>query len=357
VFDDDEFLAYQRSLGVKTQKYSREIVFRLPDRRSPGNSAGGWIVQEDGKPFPRQAQYSYYLGQKAIETLENLVAEDTSRKHPLYVQLDIFDPHQPFSIPEGFEQREEELRKVIGLPETYKMVQRRDWDRDPHDPEILEVYREYWGLYDQKALLDYRVAYVLQMELVDEVIGRYLQRLKELGLYDNAMIVLISDHGEMNGRQAAVDKGVYLHPDTLRVPMAIKPPAKAQIRPSVSHQAASLLDLSQTILEVAGIRAEAKFDGVSLCSRMAGKGGDENRSLLFFGGWHVGLNFACGLQHRMEDGRQFLYAYNCSSQCDQLYDLDSEDAINLLADPGYAKIREQMIGLLTRHSLLISSAG
>jgi hypothetical protein len=290
-----------------------------------------------------RAQYSYYLGQKAIETVENLVANGTSRKHPLYVQLDIFDPHQPFSIPEGFEQREEELRSVMSLPETYKAVQRRNWARDTDDPEILDVYRNYWGLYDQKALLDYRVAYVLQMELVDEVVGRYLQRLKDLGLYDNSMIVLISDHGEMNGRQALVDKGVYLHPDTIRVPMVIKPPVTANIKPSVSRRAASLLDLSQTILEVAGISAEAKFDGVSLCSRMVGGGADEERTLLFFGGWHVGVNFACGLQHLRQDGRRFLYAYNCSSPCDQLYDLDSQDAVNLIANPDYADIREEMI--------------
>ena len=41
VFDDESFLAYQRGLGVKPQKYSREIVFRMQDRKTPGNSAGG----------------------------------------------------------------------------------------------------------------------------------------------------------------------------------------------------------------------------------------------------------------------------------------------------------------------------
>jgi len=51
IFDDDDFLAYQRGLGVKPQKYSREIVFRMQDRKTPGNSVGGWIVQQDGNPF------------------------------------------------------------------------------------------------------------------------------------------------------------------------------------------------------------------------------------------------------------------------------------------------------------------
>lgn len=343
VFDDDEFLAYQRKLGVKPQKYSREIAFRLQDRKSRGNSAGGWVVQADGKPFPREAQYSYFLGQKAIETVENLVDSGLSRKHPIYLQLDIFDPHQPFAIPEGFEEREKELRQVVGTPESYKAVQHRDWKPDPLDPEILNVYREYWGLYDEKALIDYRVAYVLQMELVDQIIGCFIERLKELGLYDNSAIVLLSDHGEMNGRLGLVDKGAYLYPDTLRVPLIIKPPATMKIKPGTSHAAASLLDVSQSILEFAGIRAEARFDGQSLCSRMSGGEENQDRNLLFFGGWHVGVNFACGIQHTTSDGRRFLYAYNPSSPCDQLFDLASEDATNLIADPHYASIREEMI--------------
>ena len=64
VFDDDDFLAYQRSLGVKPQKYSREIVFRMQDRTTPGNSAGGWIVQEDGKPFPAGSAIQLLPGQE-----------------------------------------------------------------------------------------------------------------------------------------------------------------------------------------------------------------------------------------------------------------------------------------------------
>jgi hypothetical protein len=44
---------------------------------------------------------------------------------------------------------------------------------------------------------------------------------------------------------------------------------------------------------------------------------------LFFGGWHVGVNFACGVENRTSDGRHFHYAYNCSSPNDELYDLDS----------------------------------
>ena len=343
VFDDDDFLAYQKSLGVKSQKYSREIVFRMQDRKTPGNSVGGWVVQEDGKPFPLEGQYSYYLGKKAIETLEGLVGNGSAKRHPLYLQLDIFDPHQPFSIPAGFEDRERELRAVLGVPESYRAAQQRDFQRAKGDPDIVDIYRRYWGIYDPEQLLSYRVAYALQMEIVDHVIGLLLTRLKELGLYDEMLIAFISDHGEMNGRRAIVDKGVFLYPDVLRVPLVIKPPKSMPRTHAVVDSPVSLLDLSRTLLDFAGITPEAMFDGVSLVPYLREGHGSEDRSLLFFGGWHVGVNFACGIQHRGSDGHRYLYSYNCTSTMDELYDMDSEDAVNLIDSPDHKRVREELI--------------
>jgi arylsulfatase A-like enzyme len=343
VFDDDDFLAYQRSLGVKPQKYSREIVFRMQDRTTPGNSAGGWIVQQDGKPFPIEAQYSYYLGKKAVETVESLAANGSLSHHPMYLQLDFFDPHQPFSIPAGFEDRERELRSVMAVPESWRAAKQHNFERAPDEPEIVDIYRRYWGIYDSERLIDYRVAYILQMELVDRVIGMVLKRLKELGLYDNMLIAFISDHGEMNGRRATVDKGVYLYPDIVRVPLVFKLPGGMPHAQQTVESPASLLDLSQTILDFAGIKPEARFDGISLAPALRSGRGPEDRTLLFFGGWHVGVNFDCGIQRLAQDGKRYLYSYNCTSQVDELFDLDSEDATNLIQSPEHAKVRKEMI--------------
>lgn len=343
VFDDDDFLAYQHSLGVKPQKYSREIVFRMQDHKSPGNSVGGWIVQEDGKPFPMEAHYTYYLGKKAIETVESLIENGSAKRHPIYLQLDIFDPHQPFSIPAGFEERERELRKIMTLPDSYYIAQKRNFERAPDEPEIIDIYRRYWGIYDPEQLINYRIAYILQMELVDHVIGMVLAKMKELGLYDDMLISFISDHGEINGRRALVDKGVYLYPDIVRVPMVIKPPHSVPRAHASVESPVSLLDLSQTLLDFAGIKPEAKLDGVSLIPYLRDGLGSEDRTLLFFGGWHVGVNFDCGIQYRARDGHRYLYAYNCTSREDELFDLDSADAVNLIHSPQHAKVREELI--------------
>ena len=343
VLDDDDFLNYQRRMGVKPQKYSREIVFKQQDRKTPGNSVGGWIVQEDGKPFPMEAQYSYYLGQKAMETIDDLMEEGKAPQHPIYLQLDIFDPHQPLSVPAGFEEREKELRRIMTVPASYEAARKRDWKRAPDEPEIIDIYRRYWGIYDEEALLNYRIAYILQMELVDKVIGMFLAKLKESGLYEDSLIALISDHGEMNGRRALIDKGVFLYPDVVRVPMVMKPPRSTPVARPVVESPVSLLDLSQTLLDAAGIRAQARFDGISLLPQMLHGAEPDERTLLFFGGWHVGVNFACGIQHRFADGRHFLYSYNCTSPVDELFDLNSNDASNLIGDEMYATVRDEMI--------------
>jgi len=187
---------------------------------------------------------------------------------------------------------------------------------------------------------------VLQMELVDRVIGMVLKRLQELGLYDNMLIAFISDHGEMDGRRAIVDKGVYLYPDVVRVPMVFRLPGAKAPRGATIESPASLLDLSQTILDFAGIRPEAMFDGISLLPAMASGHGGEDRTLLFFGGWHVGVNFDCGIQYRASDGRRYLYSYNCTSKVDELFDLDAEDATNLIGKPECAKVRSEVIDRL-----------
>lgn len=116
------------------------------------------------------------------------------------------------------------------------------------------------------------------------------------------------------------------------------PPREATIESPVS-----LLHLSQTVLDFAGIRPEGKFDGISLLPALRTGKGVADRTLLFFGGWHVGVNFDCGIQHRAADGHRYLYSYNCTSPVDQLFDLDSNDAANLIDSPQYAAVRKELI--------------
>lgn len=339
IYDDEQYLAHLRRLGVKQQRYRREIRGLQQDRKTPQASMGGWIEQSDGRPFPFEAQYTPYLVERALQKLDASEGEDA----PIYLQLDVFDPHQPFTVPAGFEERERHLRRVVGLPASYEKVRARDWKTIPTEPKIYDFYRRSWGLYDPATVLDYRVANALQMEVIDRALGRFIAELKRRKLYDDALIIFTADHGEMNGRRALADKGVYLFPDVLRVPLAVKPPAGWGIRPHAVDAPVSHLDIAPTLLEVAGVEPAARLDGQSLMGHLKGTAPAADRELLFECGWHTGVNFACATQRWDPAGRHHLYTYNLSSEVDELYDLNDTDAENLAQNPEHRALHTEMV--------------
>lgn len=345
IYDDEAYLAYLKRLGVKNQRYRKEITGLQQDRKTPGNSLGGWLEQRDGKRFPLEAQYSYHLAQRAIEKLDAALA-DNDGAHPVYLQMDIFDPHQPFSIPDGFQEQEKHLRATDSLPASYEAVRARDFQPAANEPKVYGFYRKYWGLYNPTTLRDYRVANALQVTTVDRALASFIRALKQRNLYDEAIIIFTSDHGEMNGRQALVDKGVYLFPDVLRVPLSIKMPASYGMKHKTVDAPVSHLDIAPTLLGIAGVEPEERLDGRTLLPHLNGTAVPADRELFFKCGWHVGINFACGVQKWERTGAHHLYSYNLSSPDDELYDLAAVDAENLASKPENAKLHLEMINRL-----------
>jgi len=346
IHDDEDYLAHLRRLGVKGFRYKKEIYGLQQDRRTPWARWGGWWEQANGEPFPMEAQYTHYLVDRAMVKLDAALEQASPQRAPLFLQLDIFDPHQPFSIPAGFENRERELRRLIRLPASYHRVRQNDWRRFPNEPKIYDFYRKNWGLYREETAIDYMVANALQMEVVDHALRKFFRALRERGLYDEALIVFTVDHGEMNTRSALVDKGVYLYPEVLRVPLVIKPPRSWQVAPHTVDAPVCHLDIPRTLLEVAGIEPMARLDGESLLPYIRGTGVPHNREFLMECGWHVGVNFACGIQRWDRNGQHYLYVYNCSDEVDELYDLNEEEPRNLAGDPGFKKLHQEMVQYL-----------
>jgi arylsulfatase A-like enzyme len=340
--DDEAYLSYLRRMGVQPQRYAREIHGLQQDRKTTNFSLGGWIEQANGKPFPLEAQYSWHLAERAIEKVE--AAIQSAPGAPIYLQLDFFDPHQPFTLPDGFAAREKEIRRWMTMPASYAEWNGRD--RAEGEPKVYDFYRKYWGLYSPGIVREYRIAHALQFEMVDRALGHFLNGLRKRGLYDDSVIIFTADHGEMNGRRALVDKGVYLHPEVLRVPLLIKMPRAKGARTvdvAVSH-----LDVAPTLLSMVGVEPMARQDGIPLHDHLAGRPPADNRELLFECGWHVGVNFACATQATRSDGRRLLYAYNMSSMHDELFDLAHDDASNLRDDSARRDMIRKLGSMLER---------
>lgn len=137
------------------------------------------------------------------------------------------------------------------------------------------TYKEPWPD-DEWAVSQVYQRHLLQLEYCDALIGTLVRRLKQTGLYDRALVIVLADHG------AVIEPGVprrdYMprtSADISRVPLIVKVPAH---RPPpavptqlvdgqrISDVAAETIDVLPTIAEAIGMRVPSWVDGVSLFS-------------------------------------------------------------------------------------------
>jgi arylsulfatase A-like enzyme len=103
--------------------------------------------------------------------------------------------------------------------------------------------------------------YLDQIEYMDESVGRIVGELKQKGLYDNTVIIFIGD----NGRGNIKGKG-YLYDPGIHVPLIIHWP-KGIKAGQVKNDLVSTIDITATILDLAGVKIPAYMDGKSLMNR------------------------------------------------------------------------------------------
>jgi len=98
----------------------------------------------------------------------------------------------------------------------------------------------------------------------DREIGRLIDALKRLGIDDDTVVCLTSDHGEEFLEHGGLSHSRTLYEEMLRIPLILKAPgAGASLFPgSVSH-----LDLAPTLLDLAGIPVPATMRGCNLLAR------------------------------------------------------------------------------------------
>ena len=341
LYDDPEYHQYLKTKGIGNFRVKREIRGLRADRRTAGNHYGGWIEQADGRDFPVEGTYPHYLVDRALATLDSLHRRQTDGG-PLYLHVDLFAPHQPFMIPAGMEQREAELRKHLTLPDGYVRWLNNGCCPLGPEPGIYEMYRRNWGLYDEETAYDYLIAHILQMEVIDLALARFVQRLQEWGLYDDSVLIFTADHGEMNLEQGLIDKGVYGHPKVARVPLLFKQPGN-QAGGRKVDQPVCLLDVAPTLLQYAGIEPLARLDGESLLRRLSDQDRGREKPVVFEAGWHIAPNPAVAIHWYRGRDTHYRYVYNLCSDVDELYDLNDPEARNRIDDPALSTVRKQMI--------------
>jgi arylsulfatase A-like enzyme len=97
---------------------------------------------------------------------------------------------------------------------------------------------------------------------IDGRVSEVVSRLKELGVFDRAMVIVTSDHGESFGERGLLGHGTSVYQDQVHVPLLIKYPDRRE--PGVVTQPVSLVDLMPTVLSAAGLETPGGVQGEPL---------------------------------------------------------------------------------------------
>ena len=128
---------------------------------------------------------------------------------------------------------------------------------DPHAP------------YDPPAPFDKRFAdaYDGEVAYADSALGKLFNYLRQRGLYDRALIAMMSDHGESLGAHGESMHGIFLYDETIRVPLIFKLPGELLAGRRVGSQV-RLVDVAPTLLSMLSLPLPPTFQGESLVPMM-----------------------------------------------------------------------------------------
>ena len=124
---------------------------------------------------------------------------------------------------------------------------------EPHTPyEAEEPFRSR-----------YRDAYDAEIATADAIVGDFLDKLRSSGVYDKAIIVLLSDHGEGLGDHGEPEHGIFLYREVVHVPLLLKLPGSDRRGQSVDS-AVGIIDVAPTIAALTGLPPIRSRYGTSL---------------------------------------------------------------------------------------------
>ncbi|HSM52386.1 MAG TPA: sulfatase-like hydrolase/transferase, partial [Thermoanaerobaculia bacterium] len=189
-------------------------------RRETGIAAG-FESYDDAIAFSPEATLSELerTGERTVDAALAWLGGVADR--PFFLFLHLFEPHFPYEPPSPFRERL----------------------ADPYDGEIATA---------------------------DAAVGRLLDWLSDRGLYEKAVIVLVSDHGEGLGDHGEQEHGILLYRESLQVPLIVKLPGQRRAGERVERPV-GLIDVAPTLYELLDVPPPAGLEGRSLLAPAMGE--------------------------------------------------------------------------------------
>ena len=244
------YTEYLKSKGLwNTYTDLIKSVFRLTPKHWDGITS----------TLPQEDDLTSFIADRSIERLKNVKADQ-----PFFMMTSFIAPHVPLMDDPIWAQHYQNARIPFGPREA------------PDKPnEIWARYLEYLeGHSNAHLLTDEYVTngarhYYGMISLMGQRINDIIQVLEDKGVLDNTWIVYSADHGEMLGDHGLMAK-LNFYKSSVQVPALIRPPRG--MAPKVEPGLTESVDLTATILDIAGAERLERSNGQSLLPFINGQG-------------------------------------------------------------------------------------
>lgn len=144
------------------------------------------------------------VAKEAIRWLEYM-AEEKGQKDRLFLWVDFFDPHEPWDPPDPW---------------------RTMYDSDYMGQELIDpVPGDVEGYMTKREIQHTQALYAGEITFLDKWVGILLERVRDLGLWDNTLLMLTTDHGEPFGEHGYIRKArPFNHEQLVHIPWIIRHP-------------------------------------------------------------------------------------------------------------------------------------
>jgi arylsulfatase A-like enzyme len=237
------------------------------------NGAGGGDTgapQVQDNPVPREWYHTDWVADRTIAWLDSLDADDD-----WFAWMSFPDPHHPWDPPASELHRVDwrEVPLPAGYPEAAAEreaildAKPRHW-RDWYDGTLVSNYEAPLNWVpatmtaDQVREVNARNA--IEVELIDEAIGRVLAAVAARGWADDVDVILTTDHGELQGDFGLLFKGPYHVDGLMRLPLIWRPAPSAGVAPATVTRPVGLVDLAPTFAAIGGLDAPSWMEGRDL---------------------------------------------------------------------------------------------
>jgi len=254
----------------------------------------------------RRREEDYFCAQ--VFTRASQWLEDNVENRPFFLWVDGFDPHEPWDPPTGYA------------------------DRYRAGYEGLDfIFPQYAGVATPEEQERIRALYLGEVTFVDEWFGRFTEKIGELGLWDETVVMLLSDHGTQLLEHGRFGKGGdAMHPYNTRINWVIRHPDGPRgrhIKPFVQSH-----DLMPTALRLLGV-PHARAEGEDVWPLVTGER-SRIRDHVVIGWASMGLGPAPGRASVRDEEWNYVTHVHQEDPRPELYYLptDPEERKNVVAE-------------------------